>query len=329
MPGRLRSAVAPAPAGRRAALPCSREGVDALAVELRILRARLAPLPALRLCVEVPAISPRTPPLVRKRVEAARASLGLPDGDVREGTPSRRKSARASEQGSRPRRSWFHRSPRGLARLHGEAQPHHECPHRIAHGQSEHTMRSKRMPAGFERTKYRRERSAKPTIRSWRPGSHRSPPRAPSADPEARRRRGAVPCVGSGDMSVRDFVMAVSRSAATGRGARDDSRSFRAVLPARPARSAGPCQSRRAPWRRDRRARHTCPWQTIHHMMYSITGSARPPSASTAPCHQEAPPPTARRASSWRSTAPSAPRSRSDAPRRSPACWARSSTRSM
>lgn len=58
----------------------------ALIAEIGILRAQLASFPALWICAEVPGELGRMSPLLRKQAEAARASLGLPAGDVHEGS---------------------------------------------------------------------------------------------------------------------------------------------------------------------------------------------------------------------------------------------------
>lgn len=63
----------------------------ALVAEVAQLRPRLAGIPALRVCVEVPSIpdspapSPRAAAALRKEIDAARAALALPDTDVRPG----------------------------------------------------------------------------------------------------------------------------------------------------------------------------------------------------------------------------------------------------
>ena len=57
----------------------------ALAVEVAVLRSRLSMYSNLRLCVQVPAVGPATPPALRKQVETTRAAVGAPDIDIREG----------------------------------------------------------------------------------------------------------------------------------------------------------------------------------------------------------------------------------------------------
>lgn len=59
---------------------------SALLAEAALLRARLATISGLRLCVTTPAGGPRTAPPLRQQIEAARGALALPPDDVREGT---------------------------------------------------------------------------------------------------------------------------------------------------------------------------------------------------------------------------------------------------
>lgn len=56
-----------------------------LAADVASLRLRLAALPELRICVEVPAAPARPGRAPRNRIEEVRAALGLTEGDVREG----------------------------------------------------------------------------------------------------------------------------------------------------------------------------------------------------------------------------------------------------
>ena len=60
--------------------------VGALAVEIQVLRARLADLPGLRICAEIPAAPTQPAAMGRRRLETTRGTLGLPESDVREGT---------------------------------------------------------------------------------------------------------------------------------------------------------------------------------------------------------------------------------------------------